>query len=862
MALVLSGVPQRKSVDIVVVGDASTGKTSLITTLVSSIFPEAVPRVLQQVRVPPEETADHIALSITDTSSNEKDRGHTLKQISVADVVVLVYAVDKNESFDRIGSYWLPEICKVFNGSIIVVGNKNDLLGNKSESEADDLRRRVEPLIGKFRQIDACCECSAKLNINVSDVFSLAQRAVVYPIAQIFDTQSHCLLPKFKTALKRVFRIFDQDQDGLLSDVELNDFQETCFGARLQPSDIEDVKTMLINEGADKVTNTGITFEGYLSIHKRFIARNRAETSWLVLRLFGYDDNLELQVPLGVLNHERFASWRNQTDSSAKGRGTFSNYANGEHREQSVELTNRALSFLADLFHQFDRDKDQALNAAELDSLFSICPSGKAPWDLDFASFPACPNTSTSSSSSSSSPTTNTSSTSFPSSKNSNGTLSTTSTSGKKASYMATSDENTLINAQQAIIDHGLGPSNSVLCNISDFPNGAKTDSRGNITLAGWLAEWTMITLLRPKLTLLYLYFLGFDRSKEEAIRFTRPRSVENENNNLQRNVVRAFVFGAHGVGKSSLLDALVGSTMPSMASSASIKKASNQALISPGGVSGDATTVTTADGYTSINKSNSAWTFSSGYHHDLHEEDRSSRNAVTRLKPQTPNSAGPVLSKSSSKSGNKSSTPEPRYFVLTEVGTENDDLDEALSNGMVDCDLAVLLFDSSNPSSVDWLRSVQMQIPENVPCVYVGTKADLANDRRSGSGVGSGLELQAIEEASALCAANNLPLPERISLNNLDATARSRRVGRLFELLLFAALRPDAARPISEEKRALQRRQRFLRATLRISLVSTVIVSIGLLSWSWLRPTSNAKSSSSSSSSSTTSSSPHSSTN
>lgn len=62
MALEIQSPYTRPPVNIVVVGDSRTGKTSLITTFVSSIFPANVPRVLQQVLVPPEETSDGIAL--------------------------------------------------------------------------------------------------------------------------------------------------------------------------------------------------------------------------------------------------------------------------------------------------------------------------------------------------------------------------------------------------------------------------------------------------------------------------------------------------------------------------------------------------------------------------------------------------------------------------------------------------------------------------------------------------------------------------------------------------------------------------------------------------------------------------------
>ena len=62
------------------------------------------------------------------------------------------------------------------------------------------------------------------MNTNVSEVFYHAQHAVVFPIQPLYDTHTQALLPAFRLALTRVFRIFDKDHDGLLSDSELNDF--------------------------------------------------------------------------------------------------------------------------------------------------------------------------------------------------------------------------------------------------------------------------------------------------------------------------------------------------------------------------------------------------------------------------------------------------------------------------------------------------------------------------------------------------------------------------------------------------------------------------------------------------------------
>ena len=68
---------------------------------------------------------------------------------------------------------------------------------------------------------------------QVSDVFYYAQKAVLHPTA-LFDQDLQSLKPRCVRASKRIFVICDNDKDGALSDVELNEFQvcvHECYPA-------------------------------------------------------------------------------------------------------------------------------------------------------------------------------------------------------------------------------------------------------------------------------------------------------------------------------------------------------------------------------------------------------------------------------------------------------------------------------------------------------------------------------------------------------------------------------------------------------------------------------------------------------
>ncbi|TUC02891.1 Mitochondrial Rho GTPase 1-A [Bagarius yarrelli] len=96
--------------------------------------------------------------------------------------------------------------------------------------------------------------------------------------------------------------------------------------------------------------------DGFLFLHTLFIQRGRHETTWAVLRHFGYDNDLELNqdylVPL----------LRIPSDCS-------------------TELNHTASLFLQSIFDKHDKDRDGALNPGELRDVFQVFPY--MPWGPD-----------------------------------------------------------------------------------------------------------------------------------------------------------------------------------------------------------------------------------------------------------------------------------------------------------------------------------------------------------------------------------------------------------------------------------------------------------------------------------------------
>lgn len=192
-----------------------------------------------------------------------------------------------------------------------------------------------------MQEVETVVECSALMPLNVSEVFYFAQKAVLHPTAPLYDSREHALKPKCLDALKRIFKISDVDKDGLLNATELNQFQvcpcvysipklmmqQKCFSAPLQSQELEGILELVRSYDRAAVmpvpsfstpstplprdpssgqlyqssppmlspAGEGITEIGFLYLHTIFIQQGRMETTWTVLRKFGYGEGLDLR---------------------------------------------------------------------------------------------------------------------------------------------------------------------------------------------------------------------------------------------------------------------------------------------------------------------------------------------------------------------------------------------------------------------------------------------------------------------------------------------------------------------------------------------------------------------------------------
>lgn len=250
------------------------------------------------------------------------------------------------------------------NVPVVLCANKSDLSPNAT-STAQIISDEMVPVMAEFKEIDSCIRTSAREHHNINEAFFLCQKAVTHPIAPIYDSKESNLKPAAIEALTRVFHLCDKDQDGVLNDKEIRDFQLKCFDKPLSDEDLATIKRMIqrTSPGTGGAAQEGIDMDGFILLNKMFAEKGRHETIWIILRKFHYSDSLSLK--------DNFLHPKFDVPAFA-----------------SAELSPAGYRFFVDLFLLHDKDNDGGLNDSELATLFAPTPGLPASW-VDSA-FPSC----------------------------------------------------------------------------------------------------------------------------------------------------------------------------------------------------------------------------------------------------------------------------------------------------------------------------------------------------------------------------------------------------------------------------------------------------------------------------------------
>ncbi|CAF3484951.1 unnamed protein product [Fusarium graminearum] len=349
------------AVRICVCGDESTGKSSLIASLVKDQFVNnKIQPVLPQITIPPSiGTPENVSTTIVDTSARPQDRTTLRKEIRKCNVILLVYA--DHYSYERVALFWMPYFRSLgVNVPVVLCANKSDLVGQGTTPQV--VEEELLPVMAEFREVDSCIRTSARDHRNVNEVFFLCQKAVTHPIAPLFDYKEGHLKPLCINALKRIFYLCDKDQDGYLNEQEMRDFQARCFDKPLTTDDLDNIKLSIAKSLPASDLEKGIDLPGFLQLNKLYAEKGRHETIWIILRKFHYTDSLSLE------------------DKFIRPKFEVPEYS-------SAELSPAGYRFFVDLFLIFDKDNDGGLNDEELEALFAPAPGLPSSWtDSSFPS--------------------------------------------------------------------------------------------------------------------------------------------------------------------------------------------------------------------------------------------------------------------------------------------------------------------------------------------------------------------------------------------------------------------------------------------------------------------------------------------
>ncbi|XP_063597988.1 uncharacterized protein LOC134774592 [Penaeus indicus] len=171
-----------ESLFIALLGDGSVGKTCLLTTYIQGDFPTVYMPTVFESYVEANKFRDEFfdfSFSIMDTAGQE-DYTHFRHLIyPKASVFILCYSVDNIVSFNRVLSFWLPDV--THNGGekkpVVLVGLKTDLRRGKSDDEVVTTAQGKE--LARKIGAEEFFECSARTQSGLNGVFRAAAKAAV-----------------------------------------------------------------------------------------------------------------------------------------------------------------------------------------------------------------------------------------------------------------------------------------------------------------------------------------------------------------------------------------------------------------------------------------------------------------------------------------------------------------------------------------------------------------------------------------------------------------------------------------------------------------------------------------------------------
>ena len=169
-----------ESVKVVLLGESGVGKTSIINQFIRKKFNSRItPSINAQFSskiIEFKEFEKSIKFDIWDTVGQEKFRSITKIFYRDAKVIVLVYDITQEFSFDSLKDYWYPEVINTTEGEPLfaIVANKNDLYEEQKVDDKDG-REFADEINAIFQTT------SALSNAGINTLFENIGKKIIMP---------------------------------------------------------------------------------------------------------------------------------------------------------------------------------------------------------------------------------------------------------------------------------------------------------------------------------------------------------------------------------------------------------------------------------------------------------------------------------------------------------------------------------------------------------------------------------------------------------------------------------------------------------------------------------------------------------
>ena len=152
------------SIKVILVGESTVGKTSIITQYVENRFEEEHLITIVSDKFPKEfktKNGEIMKVEIWDTAGNEQFRAVNKIFMKSSKIVILVYDITKPNTFESL-KYWYEEVVKLNNKEemiFAVAGNKSDLYEeqNVSADEGKNYATSINAIFGEISAMDHEC---------------------------------------------------------------------------------------------------------------------------------------------------------------------------------------------------------------------------------------------------------------------------------------------------------------------------------------------------------------------------------------------------------------------------------------------------------------------------------------------------------------------------------------------------------------------------------------------------------------------------------------------------------------------------------------------------------------------------------